>query len=130
MYFLMAQDIIPSNEASTAQQFVLDQYVEMLFQDIMPNIGVAKVLTARKNQFKALQRKMPKIKLDTTRTNETTISFGSKIPLNSIGTVQVFIYIGITNFYVIDTPTLFLLCLKNIDILSIYLNNITNQLIC
>lgn len=52
------------------------------------------------------------------------------ILLNSINTIQVDIPVGITNFYVIDIFTSFFLCLKNIDILKIYLNNITNQLIC
>ena len=31
MHFLMAQDILPSNEVSTAQHFVLDQYAKTVF---------------------------------------------------------------------------------------------------
>ncbi len=73
---------------------------------------------------------MPEIKLDTTRANEATICFGSGLPLSSIGTVQVFTLVGTANFHVVDTPTPFLLYLKDMDILGIYLNNITNQLIC
>ncbi len=96
----------------------------------MPDIGIAKVSTAGKSQFKGLQLEMPKIELDTTRANKVTIYFGSGLPLNSIGIVQVLISVGTTNFHVVDTPTLFFLCLKNIDTHSIYLNNITNQLIC
>ena len=52
------------------------------------------------------------------------------MPLSSIDTVQVFIPVGTANFHVIDTLTPFFLCLKDMDILEIYLNNITNQLIC
>ena len=126
MHLLMAQDTLPSNKASTAQHFVLDQYAETVFQDIMPDTGAAKVSTAGKSQFKALQHEMLEIELYTTRANETTICFGSRILLSSIGTVQVFTPIGITNFHVVNTPTAFLLCLKDIDTLSIYLNNITN----
>lgn len=77
-----------------------------------------------------MQRKIPEIKLDTTHANEANISFGSGIPLNAIGTVQLHTPVGTANFYVVDTPTPFLLCLKDMDILGIYLNNITNQLIC
>ena len=73
---------------------------------------------------------MSEIALDTTRTNEATIYFGSEILLSSIGTIQVYIPVGTTNFHVVDTPTPFFLCLKNMDTLGIYLNNITNQLIC
>ncbi len=73
---------------------------------------------------------MPEIELDTTHANEATICFGSGLLLSSLGTVQVFTPIGTTNFQVIDIPTPFLLCLKNIDIFGIYWNNIFNQLIC
>ena len=73
---------------------------------------------------------MPKIELDTIYANETTICFESGMPLSSIDIIQVFISVGITNFHVVDISTPFLLCLKDIDILSIYLNNIINQLIC
>lgn len=69
---------------------------------------------------------MPKIELDITRANKTTICFKNKMFLNSIGTIQIFICISIANFYVINIPTLFFLCLKNRNTFNIYLNNITN----
>ncbi len=126
MHLLTAQDTLPLNEGSTAQHFVLDWYAETVFQCIIPDTGAAKVSTAGKSQFKALQHEMPESELDTTRANEATISFGRGIPLSSIGRVQVLISIGTANFHVVDTPTPFLLCLKNMDTLGIYLNNITN----
>ena len=72
---------------------------------------------------------MSEIEPDITRANETTICFGSGMSLDSIGIVKVFIPVGTTNFHVIDIPTLFLFCLKDIDTLGIYLNKITTQLI-
>lgn len=125
----MVQNILLLNKASTAQHFIFDQYAETIFQDIMPNTDIAKVLTTGQSQFKALQCKMPEIELDTTRANEAIICFESKIPLSSIGTVEVFIPIGTTNFHIIDIPIPFLFCLKDMDICSIYLNSIINQLI-
>ena len=130
MHLLTAQDTLPSNKANTAQYFVLDRYAETVFQGIMPDTSAAKVSTVEKSQFMALQHKMPEIELDTTRANKATICFGSRMPLSSIGTIQVFTPISTTNFYVVDTPTPFLFCLKDMDTLGIYLNNITNQLIC
>ena len=130
IYLLMAEDTFQSNKASTAQHFVLDRYAKTVCQSIMPDTGAAKVSTAEKSQFKALQYEMPEIELDTTRANEATICFGSGMLLSSIGIVQVFTPIGTTNFHVVDTPIPFLLCLKDMDTLGIYLNNITNQLIC
>lgn len=69
---------------------------------------------------------MPSIELDTTHAKKATMCFESRILLNSIGTIQVDTPVGATNFYVIDTPTPFLLYLKDIDKLGIYLNNIIN----
>lgn len=73
---------------------------------------------------------MPKIEQDTTRANKGTIYFKSGLPLSLIDTVQVFISISTTNFYVVDISIPFFFCLKDIDTLGIYMNNITNQLIC
>lgn len=56
--------------------------------------------------------------------------FGKRNTLSLIDTIQVNISISIINFHFIDIHILFLLYLKNMDTLSIYLNNITNQLIC
>ncbi len=130
MHLLTAQNILPSNKGSIAQDFVLDQYAETIFQGIMPDTGVTKVSIAGKNQFKALQCEMPEIELNITRANKATICFGSGLPLSSIGTVQVFSPVGTANVHVVDTLIPFFFCLKDINILGIYLNNITNQLIC
>lgn len=73
---------------------------------------------------------MLKVKLDTTRANEVIIYFGNKMTLSLIGTIQVFISIGITNFHIVNIPNPFFLYLKNINKVGIYLNNISNQLIC
>lgn len=69
---------------------------------------------------------MPKTELDTIYVNEATISFEDRMLLSLIGVIQVFTPVSTANFHVIDTPTLFLLCLKDMNILGIYLNNITN----
>ena len=90
MHLLMTQDIFLANKSSTAQHFVLDLYAKKVFQGIIPNIDAAKVSTAGKSQFKALQREIPEIELKTIHTNKATICFGSGLLLNSIGTVQVF----------------------------------------
>lgn len=60
---------------------------------------------------------MLEIKLDTTSINKATKCFGSEMLLSLTNTVQVLTPTNIANFYIIDKPTLFLLCLKDIDIL-------------
>ena len=54
IYLLTAQAIFLLYESRTVQHFVLNQYAEIVFQDIIPNISAAKALIARKSQFKAL----------------------------------------------------------------------------
>ncbi len=54
IYLLMAQDTLSLNEASTAQDFVLDQYVKTVYPGIMPDTSTTKVSIVGKNQFKAL----------------------------------------------------------------------------
>ena len=130
MYLLITQDTLLLNKNSIAQNFILDQYAETVFQSIMSDTGVTKVSIAGKSQFKALEHKMPKIEPDTTHANKATIYFGSELPLSSIGIVQIIISISTANFHDINTPIFFLFYLKDMDTLGIYLNNITNQLIC
>lgn len=73
---------------------------------------------------------MLKIKLDTTHANKVTKCFRSKIFLNSIDIIQILILVANAKFYIVNTPIPFRLYLKNMNIIGIYLNNITNQLIC
>ena len=46
----------------------------------MPNTGIAKVLTARKSQFKVLQYEMKLINLDITRANQANIYLKAEYP--------------------------------------------------
>lgn len=96
----------------------------------MLDTSITKVSISWKSQFKALQHKMLEIELDRTSVNEITICFGSRLPLSSIDTVQVLTPVCTANFHVVDSQIPFLLCLKDMDILGIYFNNIINQLIC
>lgn len=130
LYCLTAQDTLSSNEAGLTQHFVHDCYAETIFQDIMHDTIAAKVSTAGKSWFKALQHEMLEIELDTTCANRATICFGSGMSLVSISTVQLLTPVDAVNFHVIDTSTTFFLCLRNKNTFGICLNNITNQLIC
>lgn len=69
-------------------------------------------------------------KLNTTYINKIIICFESKIFLDLINTIQVYISIDIANFYNINIYILVFFYLKNMDTFNIYLNNIINQLIC
>ncbi|KAM4063433.1 hypothetical protein HRG_013955 [Hirsutella rhossiliensis] len=112
-----------------SQHFLLDRYNRTSFQGILPDTGAAKISTAGIDQFRALQREMPTVQL---RKNATiaTVRFGGNEPTNTIGITTVITPIGEVVFHVINMSTPFLLCLKDMDRLGAYLNNVTNELIC
>lgn len=126
IYIFIAQDIFLFNKVGIAHHFIIDCYAEIIFQSIIPDISGAKVSTAEKSQFQALQYEILSVKLDTIYANKAILCFESKTSLSFIGTVRVDTLVGITNFYIIDTSILFFLYLKNMDILKVYLNNIIN----
>lgn len=54
MYLLIVNDIISSSDVGQAQYFVFDHYAKIVFQGIIYDTGLTKVLTVEKTQFKAL----------------------------------------------------------------------------
>lgn len=70
------------------------------------------------------------IKLNIIYANKAIICFKNRISLSYLNTIRVSTLVDMANFYIIDIFTLFLFYLKNMDILGVYLKNITNQLIC
>ncbi|KAH8878506.1 hypothetical protein GQ53DRAFT_740116, partial [Thozetella sp. PMI_491] len=116
-------------EKRTNEVFMLDKYSEAVFQGIMPDTGAAEKSTAGMRQFQALQRQLPTISLNRDRAGEARIRFGSGDPLESVGTTIVSTPIGQITFHVVETPTPFLLCLKDMDDLSTELHNVRNELV-
>ncbi|KAF1947580.1 hypothetical protein EJ02DRAFT_439817 [Clathrospora elynae] len=60
---------------------------------------------------------------------KASIKFGKGSVTASIGTAQVSTEIGEIDFEVLDAPTLFLLCLADMDRLKVYFNNTTDELV-
>lgn len=52
---LTAQNSFLLNKSSETQYFILDCYIEIVVQGIIPDTGATKVSTTDKNLFKALQ---------------------------------------------------------------------------
>ena len=110
--------------------FILNRYIRNVFQGIMPNIGAAKVFTAKKGQYVALTKEyLGQVKINRTRAKKANIRFKDKPSIKSLGTATVQTPFGQVDFYVIKSDTPFLMSLKNMDRLGVYLNNTTNQLI-
>jgi hypothetical protein len=56
------------------------------------------------------------------------VKFSNSEPVESIGSVNVKTFIGTITFHVLKAPTPFLMCLRDMDRLKVYLNNTTNEI--
>lgn len=95
---------------------------------ILVDTGAAHKSTAGLNQFEALQKQQPSIKIDKSRAGEVKVKFGVGGAI-SIGATTIQTPIGAIEFHVVPTATPFLLSLQDLDDRSIYYNNVDNMLV-
>jgi hypothetical protein len=105
------------------------RYDANTFQGIMPDINAAGVSTTGEPQVKALQKRFPKVTVDTSTAGQHKISFGDNSEILSLGTIGVETPFGNVYFAVMPTNTPFLFYLANMDRHDVYLNNIDNVLV-
>jgi hypothetical protein len=124
---ITGEDIVKKSiqESST---FTFDRYSSETFQGIIPDSGAAGVSTAGHPQFLALQKLDPSVQLDTSTAGNHNIHFGKGSSLSE-GTIWVATPFGIIPFQVVSENTPFLLCLWDMDRLSIRFDNLHNELI-
>ena len=93
----------------------------------MINTEALRRLTTGYRQY-LVYKKISNIDIDTVQAGAINIQFGiSSTP--SIGLITVNTLISNVDFHIVKANTSFLLCLKDIDTLRIYYNNVTNMLI-
>jgi hypothetical protein len=131
LHHVTGEDVYRHTEPTTpATQFLIeDRYSRITYQGILPDTGASNVSTAGKEQFLALQTEDPTVTLDMSTPGNASIQFGKGSITTSIGTAHVSTEIGKIKFEVLDAPTPFLLCLKDMDQLHVYFNNTTDQLV-
>ncbi|XDG08264.1 hypothetical protein ABKA04_007879 [Annulohypoxylon sp. FPYF3050] len=108
--------------------FYLDDRYLHEFQGIMPDTGASGISTGGEPQMRALQRTHPHITMDTTTAGRCTVRFGDNELVRSVGTTHIHTPFGTIAFQIMPTNTPFLLCLKDMDKLGVYLNNLRNVL--
>jgi hypothetical protein len=123
--------ISPDHDLLTAveQFFIEDRYSNHRFQGILPDTGASEFSTAGKGQFLALQREDPLITLNTRQAGIAQVKFGKDDAMESIGSVNVKTFIGKIIFHILKASILFLISLRNMDRLKVYVNNITNKIL-
>lgn len=95
----------------------------------MPDSGSSNLSTGGKAQYFALKHEDSYIRLNTSNAGQAKIHFGPGRPVSSIGTVNLATAIINMAFHILDTPTPFLLCLKDMENFKMIFNNITNKLV-
>lgn len=105
------------------------RYSSHRFFGILVDTGAAEISTANYDQFLALQRLQPSLKLDTSGVENSTIKIAGDITTFR-GSCTLNLPIGTVKFYVtVDSDTPFLLGLRDLDRLHSYYNNLTDHLV-
>jgi hypothetical protein len=105
------------------------RYDANTFQGIMPDTDAAGVSTAGEPQVKALQKRFPKVTVDTSTAGQHKISFGNNPEILSLGIIDVETPFGNVYFAVMPINTPFLFCLTDMNRYGVYLNNIDKVLV-
>ncbi len=113
----------PFNFISTADS----RYDDREFKGILVDCGAAGRSTGGIGQFKALERISNDVKLNT-KTVESNIRFGIDNTL-ILESVDLSIPLEVITFHIVGVNTSFLLCLNDLNRLSIYFNNLINEMI-
>jgi hypothetical protein len=95
----------------------------------MSDTGAAGVFIAGEPQVKVLQKRFPKVTVDTSTAGQHKIFFGDNSKILSLGTIGVKTFFGNVYFAVMPTNTSFLFCLADMDRHGVYFNNINNVLV-
>jgi Reverse transcriptase (RNA-dependent DNA polymerase) len=121
---------IPVGSAAVeASQFVLAPQPAEVYQGILPDTGAAEFSTVGQRQWEALKRVIPDLTLDTAQAGKARIRFGNGDFLTSLGATSVRTPLGRIVFHLLPTVTPFLLCLKDMNDLGIYYNNVDGKML-
>ncbi|KHJ33258.1 hypothetical protein EV44_g3270 [Erysiphe necator] len=102
------------------------RYGPSQFQGIVIDTGAANYSTGGYNQWTALQ-KHQKVPIDKSTKSSVNVQFGIGAT-SSIGSIDMITPIGTIKFHIVEANTPFLLCLKDMDSLGVFYNNLTNRI--
>jgi hypothetical protein len=125
---LISTDIINSliNESFNYISTTNSRYDDIEFKDILVNCGAADRFIENMRQFKALQR------ISDVALNKKTIESSIKFEIGNtliLGFIDLNISLEMITFHIVEINISFLLCLNDFDRLSIYFNNLINQIV-
>jgi hypothetical protein len=103
------------------------RYTSGVFYGIMIDTGASKRSTAGYSQYLAY-KKVYNTAINTTTVGAINVQFGIGSTL-SIGSIIVDMPVGQAEFHIVEADTPFLLCLKDMDTLGVYYNNLNDLLV-
>jgi hypothetical protein len=130
LHQLSPSTAMPRTDLDVAESFsagTTSRYDSSQFYGIIIDTGAAKRSTAGVSQFEAFQRLLP-TPLNTSTKGTVTVQFGIGIT-SSLGSALIRTPVGNVEFHVMPADTPFLTSLRDIDMLRIYFNNLTNTLV-
>lgn len=95
---------------------------------IIPDTGAATISTAGRSQTEALVQLHPDLRICESR-KQSHVRFGAGKPILATDEITVPTPIGKVTFHIVPTDTPFLLCIKDMDELGVYLDNTRNELV-
>jgi hypothetical protein len=95
----------------------------------LPDTGAAGKSIGGLLQFKALQKQFPGLTIDAETAGQHKVHFGDGPEKRFHGAVTVNLPFGPVDFAIMPTNTPFLLCLADMNRLSVYFNNLENMLV-
>ncbi len=125
---LISKNIINAliNESFNYISITDSRYDDIEFKDILVNCDAAGRSTKEMKQFKALQR------ISNVIINKKTVESSIKFEIDNtliLEFVDLNISLEMITFHIVEVNISFLLCLNDFDRLSIYFNNLINQIV-
>jgi hypothetical protein len=114
------------NESFNYISIIDSRYDDIEFKDILVDCEIADRSIESMSQFKALQR------ISDVALNKKTIESSIKFEIDNtliLGFIDLNISLEMITFHIVKINTSFLLCLNDFDRLSIYFNNLINEIV-
>jgi hypothetical protein len=111
--------------------FLMDDYYSSnTFIGLLIDTGAAEILITRYTQYLTYRKVAKNVIINTLTARAANIRFGAGKPLKSLGSIDIKTLIGTIQFYVVEATTSFLLCIKDLNQLKVYYNNMKDLFIC
>ena len=123
-----ASQLVENEVQNSFVYLIDDRYSFSQFHEIMIDIEAFKHSTTDYDQYLAYQKYIENISINIEKAEAVNVQFDIE-EISFIDSIMIIMLMNTTKFHMIRANTLFLLCLADMNRLSVYLNNLINKLI-